>query len=162
MEIKPINTKYNGYNFRSRLEARWAVYFDTMGIAYEYEKEGYDLSELGYYLPDFWLPKQKIWAEVKATKFSGLEEAKIKALCSLTLRDVITLDGVPATKAYQVYTSTQDWYDCIIRTGSVMIDYMSCIDVEADFSEELKLGVDAAMSARFEFGETPIVNGWGY
>lgn len=25
--IKPIETIYNGYHFRSRLEARWAVFF---------------------------------------------------------------------------------------------------------------------------------------
>ena len=28
--IKPIETKYNGYRFRSRLEARWAVFFDMI------------------------------------------------------------------------------------------------------------------------------------
>jgi hypothetical protein len=52
-DIKAIQTKYNGYHFRSRLEARWAVFFDTLGIKYLYENEGYDLGELGWYLPDF-------------------------------------------------------------------------------------------------------------
>jgi hypothetical protein len=37
MEIKPIETEYGGYKFRSRLEARWAVFFDTAKIKYEYE-----------------------------------------------------------------------------------------------------------------------------
>ena len=32
MEIKAIETIYNGYKFRSRLEARWAVFFDEAGI----------------------------------------------------------------------------------------------------------------------------------
>lgn len=41
MEIKPIETYYNGYRFRSRLEARWAVFFDALGVRYEYEPEGY-------------------------------------------------------------------------------------------------------------------------
>jgi len=40
-EIKAIETVYNGYKFRSRLEARWAVFFDALGIEYEYEKEGF-------------------------------------------------------------------------------------------------------------------------
>ncbi len=40
MEIKAIDTVYNGYKFRSRLEARWAVFFDAAGIKYEYEPEG--------------------------------------------------------------------------------------------------------------------------
>ena len=51
--IKPIETLYNGYRFRSRLEARWAVFFDTLGVKYEYEPEGYVLPDGTYYLPDF-------------------------------------------------------------------------------------------------------------
>src|SRR3989344_7244241 len=53
--IQPIQTIYKGYRFRSRLEARWAVFFDTLGIKWEYEPEGYNLNG-SYYLPDFWLP----------------------------------------------------------------------------------------------------------
>lgn len=30
--IKPIKTQYKGYRFRSRLEARWAVFFDACGV----------------------------------------------------------------------------------------------------------------------------------
>jgi hypothetical protein len=65
MTIKAIETAYNGYRFRSRLEARWAVFFDTLGVRYEYEKQGFDLGEAGYYLPDFWLPEEKFWVEIK-------------------------------------------------------------------------------------------------
>lgn len=50
--IKPIETIYNNYRFRSRLEARWAVFFDTLGVKYEYEPEGFQKDGL-YYLPDF-------------------------------------------------------------------------------------------------------------
>lgn len=64
--IKAIETQYKGYRFRSRLEARWAVFFDALGIEWEYEPEGYDLGEAGWYLPDFWLPGLKMWVEVKA------------------------------------------------------------------------------------------------
>lgn len=63
-EIKAIETKYKGYRFRSRLEARWAVFFDACKIRWEYEKEGYDLDGLRY-LPDFWLPDFGMWIEVK-------------------------------------------------------------------------------------------------
>ena len=51
--ISPIETFYNGYRFRSRLEARWAVFFDALGVRYEYEPEGFDLGDGDYYLPDF-------------------------------------------------------------------------------------------------------------
>ena len=54
--MKAIETEYNGYGFRSRLEARWAVFFDTLGIRYEYEPEGFVLSNGEQYLPDFFFP----------------------------------------------------------------------------------------------------------
>ena len=53
MEIKPIETIYDGYKFRSRLEARWAVFFDALGVPYEYEPEGFVLPSGRKYLPDF-------------------------------------------------------------------------------------------------------------
>lgn len=53
--MKPIETYYNGRYFRSRLEARWAVFFDACGVKYEYEPEGYDLGDGLWYLPDFLL-----------------------------------------------------------------------------------------------------------
>ena len=52
-DIKPIETIYNGYRFRSRLEARWAVFFDALGIEYEYEPEGFEIESGLRYLPDF-------------------------------------------------------------------------------------------------------------
>lgn len=63
--LQPIQTEYNGYLFRSRLEARWAVFFDEMEIEYEYESEGFRLSNGNYYLPDFYLPQYKMYLEVK-------------------------------------------------------------------------------------------------
>lgn len=53
--LQPIPTKYKGYVFRSRLEARWAVFFDACGVEWEYEPEGYDLGDGVHYLPDFLL-----------------------------------------------------------------------------------------------------------
>ncbi|MDR3571756.1 MAG: hypothetical protein P4L81_06215 [Candidatus Pacebacteria bacterium] len=54
--IKAIETSYKGYRFRSRLEARWAVFFETLGVEWKYEPEGFELSDGTRYLPDFWLP----------------------------------------------------------------------------------------------------------
>ena len=54
-ELKPIQTEYKGYLFRSRLEARWAVFFDALGVRWEYEPEGFDLGDGIMYLPDFLL-----------------------------------------------------------------------------------------------------------
>lgn len=63
--MKAIETIYKGYRFRSRLEARWAVFFDALGVPYQYEPEGFDLGKAGYYLPDFYLPEQDRWVEIK-------------------------------------------------------------------------------------------------
>ena len=56
--IQAIETEYNGYRFRSRLEARWAVFFDALGVRYEYEPEGFRLPGGDWYLPDF---RVKCW-----------------------------------------------------------------------------------------------------
>lgn len=53
--ITAIQTEYKGYRFRSRLEARWAVFFDACGVEWEYEPEGYECSNGVRYLPDFLL-----------------------------------------------------------------------------------------------------------
>ena len=71
-DIKPIETYYNGYRFRSRLEARWAVFFDAAGIEYEYEPEAFSIPQTygnhnGAYLPDFYLPRFDVYAEVKGS-----------------------------------------------------------------------------------------------
>lgn len=68
MNIKPIETVYNGYRFRSRLEARWAVFFDAAGIKYQYEPEGYVFEDGTKYLPDFFLPDFKIYCEIKPSR----------------------------------------------------------------------------------------------
>ena len=57
--VKAIETFYKGYHFRSRLEARWAVFFDTLGIPWRYEDEGFEKEAHGEtvrYLPDFFIP----------------------------------------------------------------------------------------------------------
>lgn len=69
--IQAIETKYNGYRFRSRLEARWAVFFDAMSIAWSYEVEGLQIKHHGMepinYLPDFWLIDWGLFVEIKPT-----------------------------------------------------------------------------------------------
>lgn len=53
--MKAIPTTYRGTLFRSRLEAQWAEFLDVLGIAWQYEPEGYTNGPVRY-LPDFWLP----------------------------------------------------------------------------------------------------------
>lgn len=89
MDIKPIETVYNGYRFRSRLEARWAVFFDALGWEYEYEAEGYELEGVRY-LPDFYFRSISGFVEIKGQ--SPKDEEKEKArLLSLGGFDVMIL-----------------------------------------------------------------------
>lgn len=50
--MKAIETRYRGYRFRSRLEARWAVFFETFRVPWEYEPQGFSGNNVAY-LPDF-------------------------------------------------------------------------------------------------------------
>lgn len=66
--MKAIQTCWKGYHFRSRLEARWAVFFDRMGFTWEYEPEGFVLPGGLHYLPDFRVATPQgafAWYEVK-------------------------------------------------------------------------------------------------
>lgn len=74
MGHKAIETVYVGHRFRSRLEARWAVFFDAMGIQWVYESEGFEHNGVRY-LPDFRLPKLYCWVEVKGDPGVMVEEA---------------------------------------------------------------------------------------
>lgn len=64
MTIGAIETRYAGHVFRSRLEARWAVFFDELKIEWQYELQGF-VVDGSRYLPDFYLPRQNTWCEVK-------------------------------------------------------------------------------------------------
>lgn len=104
--LTPIETVYRGCRFRSRLEARWAVFFDAAGIRWEYEPEGFALSSRAY-LPDFWLPRSKAFLEIKP-RLDGLlwaeQIAEIKpALMELADKsghEVFLVVGSPALKEH--------------------------------------------------------------
>lgn len=69
--ITAIPTTYNGINFRSRLEARWAAFFNFCGWSWEYESR-----PLGEWIPDFVLKTQlgELFVEVKPAVSSVLEK----------------------------------------------------------------------------------------
>lgn len=64
MNIRALPTLYKGRLYRSRLEARWAAFFDLLGWNAEYEP-----IDLGSWSPDFALwgrdPRHPIYVEVK-------------------------------------------------------------------------------------------------
>lgn len=63
--IRAVPTWYKGTRYRSTLEADWASTLDWLGLYAEYEPEAVELPGGEWYLPDFYLPKQRIYCEVK-------------------------------------------------------------------------------------------------
>jgi hypothetical protein len=90
--LQAIETEYQGYLFRSRIEARYAVFFDALYIQWEYEKEGYNLDGT-YYLPDFWLPKLQWWVEVKGQYATEKEYEKAHLLAAKSSYPVMIVTG---------------------------------------------------------------------
>jgi len=102
--IVALPTYYGGVKFKSALEARWAMYFDRINVAWRYEDEGYALPS-GPYLPDFWLPIAGMHAEVKRDSgFSLLEVTRCRELATMTGRPVVLLDGPPRATPFYLVT----------------------------------------------------------
>jgi len=148
-----IPTSYHHHLFRSRLEARWAVYFDALGIRWQYEPEGYRFQDGTCYLVDFWLPQVKMFAEVKPnddlTRVVLNPEAEYKAAeLALALRlPVIICDGLPRpTNYWAIWPMTDDppfapgweWIDVYLDTEYLHEQrfYMSCGGQDFPWHEE--------------------------
>lgn len=100
MLIQPIETRYASHRFRSRLEARWAVFFTTLGIRWQYEPQGYTVGPAKTpYLPDFLLPDLRTFVEVKG----DADRLDLGLLANLThSRDaerILILGSVPHLEA---------------------------------------------------------------
>ncbi len=81
MEPKPLPTSYDGTNFRSRLEASWAAFFNLLGWNWEYETP----TAFGKWMPDFTLlfhdesrTERRIYVEVKPKKHFAAAIEKIE------------------------------------------------------------------------------------
>jgi len=179
--MKAIETRYKGHRFRSRLEARWAVFFDALGLDWQYEPEGYDLGEAGWYLPDFWIENIGVrdtknligaWAEIKGSKASDSEKNKCSKLSDFTEKSVILLQGginnVPCNDQMEEF-SPEIWdagmlfckcWDCgRIKYEYCESNYMyceSCGSTCNDMHPSFGMATISARSARFEHGESPL------
>ena len=178
--IKPIETYYKGYRFRSRLEAKWAVFFDTLGIKWEYEAEGVDLGNGLYYLPDFYLPDSKQFFEVKGV-MNDVDQDKVNALIDKGYSVTVGYsDGKfvscdlfgEETDGKRIFVPAQDqsWlgkcYSCgkYFFTGSIgTYECQCCGYYDGDHSFKVMMASgpwgtntklwDCARQARFEHGE---------
>lgn len=88
-----IPTFYRGIRFRSRLEARWAVFFDSLEIDARYEPEAFDFGD-DRYLVDFHLPQFGYYVEIKPYAPSEAEIGKCVRLAAAVPDRVRLLYGV--------------------------------------------------------------------
>lgn len=109
--IRAIETRYAGCRFRSRLEARWGVFFDKLGVEWQYEPQGYEVGPVGTpYLPDFYLPASGHWVEVKG---------KMTAENLRTLIFAVSAAGLPYTPDTRLSRDLPPWLQRIVILGDV-------------------------------------------
>jgi len=176
--IKAIETHYKGCHFRSRLEARWAVFLDVLGVRWEYEKQGFDLPS-GPYLPDFWIVPaangRAAWLEIKPEQPTKGERDLVKELAESSGSVGLIFAGSPWHNEQFVYvflpsgaetnvtapmcqflaTGNIGFLATVEKDDTAGFVFFPGIDLGALKSGALNRAFRAARSARFEHGETP-------
>jgi hypothetical protein len=167
--VKAIQTSYKGYRFRSRLEARWAVFFDALGIKWEYEPEGFELGFGERYLPDFFTvmcrpgghllsyKKPGYWVEIKGCAPTADELRKLQTLSNSTGHHAYLFWGMPGEHQHfrasigGAFPLEADYSDLTFAHNAAV----SCCSpfLGAGWLDKVDAGVYAARGARFEFGE---------
>lgn len=163
--IKAIETSYKGYRFRSRLEAKWAVFLDHIGWEWQYEPEGFELGDGDRYLPDF-LIEDCLWLEIKAKLPTADELRKARKLADQSDKAIVFGVGLPDAYGIsyglagfqggmesgldldligQLASLNTYCYSKWKRPGWLLFDSPDREDFAA---------CDAAKGARFEFGES--------
>lgn len=156
-EHSAIETKYKGFRFRSRLEARWAVFFDALEISFQYEPEGFLLlqGQTIPYLPDFYLPDPGVWIEIKGPPPNKEEILKCQLLADQTDKPV-----------YLYYGAIPRQGEDIEHVGVLLFNKQRTPPEEVDTEDvnwwfpwrphngnEAWDACDSARGARFEHGE---------
>lgn len=163
--IKPIETEYDGHRFRSRLEARWAVFFNEMGWKYHYELDDIMVEHKGEilrYLPDFYViikggqtysrsfdkDDHKAFIEVKGPRMTEVDEIKVlgagKHFAEAGLGEVIYV--------FQAIPTVQELED---NNGKMCVDMAYGDKFEPTYlcHDGVPAACDKARKARFEHGE---------
>lgn len=154
--MKAIETAYKGCRFRSRLEARWAVFFEELVVPWEYEPEGFELDDIGTrYLPDFRIHpthKEYYWVEIKPFAPSAEEKRKADILATQDAHSVFIFSGDP------FQPTSYDFFRQGSHSGgrcTLGIDYTrGFCNLFSRNADQIKAAQKAARGARFEFGES--------
>jgi hypothetical protein len=152
-----LPTAFDGWYFRSRLEARWAVVFKAAGIRYQYEYELFMLPNGEGYLPDFWLPELRYHVEVKP---DGGDFSKARALASYGVQ-VMLLEGAPENIEYTVLNGDSCTLYAENLNAATENDYWLEVEHSTDsFFTFPESAIEAGRTARFEHHQIGGVRAW--
>lgn len=139
-QIKAIETVYKGLRFRSRLEARWAVFFDTAHITYEYEQEGFELPDGTRYLPDFYLPEYDWYVEVKPPRNGAGEDLKrASRFVGEKIKVLLLLGNIPPKKEIELWHYYALYFNPL--RGKVLAE-RCCFDVALTEAQDSYYGLE--------------------
>lgn len=151
-DMKPIETIYKGYKFRSRLEARWAKFFDCCDIKYEYEPEGFEIIDNNgvkhKYLPDFYLPDATLRHKDKGVyieiKHSNYPHDELFKLLFHFKKPLIIFFGNPwdsISKGYECWSGVPTYWNWVDGHSDIPYDNnmvlrlcSTCGDVNIDYN----------------------------
>lgn len=136
--MRALPAIYNGQRFASRLECRWAYFWDALGVPWSYEPEVLELAGDApiTYIPDFFLPDMQCWVEIKGEIVSDVAGLliieKCRRLALQSSRPVILCFSEPYDPKCAVFHGSKMYSSCRwthcqvcgglaigIRTGSI-------------------------------------------
>lgn len=121
--MQAIQIKYKGNTYRSKTEAKWAMFLDILECEYIYEPEGYDLGGDTYYCPDFYLLELNLFLEIKPIE--GGKYSPTEKLAKQSGKPVITMYGEPSLYDHRKDDSKHgkcDSYGILFHEGEFMPD----------------------------------------
>jgi len=146
MKAKP--TYYNATLFRSKLEAKWAVFFDRLGIDYEYENESYLCSDGSQYTPDFYLPfvttrgqNGGTFIEIKPMSYIHDSDYEVRIISAIKPNNLVLFKGEPYPNADPVYSFDNSFNNDNVQLSPYVDDHMmfmycpKCGTMKIEFSE---------------------------
>jgi hypothetical protein len=156
MNVRSIPTHYAGHLMRSRVEARWAVFLDTLGVKWTYESQGLEITgndgQIVRYLPDYFIAEWDVYLEIKGPPPNEAERHKAQSLADATEKAVWLLAGEPG----------RGYFICYIFTPfePVKVDKEFKWPLTEAQQEILSKAYLAARQSRFEHGQTGPPENW--
>jgi hypothetical protein len=164
MATQAIDTLYRNCYFRSRLEARWAVFFDVMKIAWRYEPEAYRVGPHNLaYLPDFYLPDLGTWIEVKGDDADFIAKADVYGAAVNPASGLPGVaDSIPTTRGFLVLGPIPDVQPnsrrpvhALIQHGMWRPEFTGIHRTRAGFTDEGRIAVVTVGADTYTASEFP-------